>query len=231
MSPDEAVCILGVLLGAYLIGSIPASYLIAWYGFGVDLKRVGSGNVGATNAMRSIGPRAGIPAAFLDIAKGTIAVLTAGWILPSGGPLGSLGLGVACGVAAVLGHTYTLFLGFAGGKGVATGAGVFLALAPMPLLCCLVVFLVVTRFTRYVSLGSIVAALSLPGWILLFSPTDRTALVIISTGMALFIVHRHRANIARLRAGTEAKVSFGPSRNESSPTQNESYPPQSEAPR
>jgi glycerol-3-phosphate acyltransferase PlsY len=199
---------LGVLAG-YFLGAIPASYLIAKWGFGVDLRTIGSGNVGATNALRALGPKAGVPALLCDSLKGTAAVVLAGHLLPGGGPLGPLGFPLVCGVAAILGHSYTFWLGFKGGKGVATGAGVFGALAPVPLGLALVVWLLVVVATRIVSLASILAALSLPIWIVLFTRDRATALVPVALPVALFIAYRHRENLKRMAAGTEPKISFG----------------------
>lgn len=193
------------LVAAYFLGSIPASWLIARYGFGVDLRHVGSGNVGATNAMRVVGPRAGVPAAFLDAAKGTLAVLLATRISADGGPLGLLGYKMGCGVIAVLGHTFTIFLRFRGGKGVATGAGVFLALAPGPLGLAFVTFATIVALTRYVSLASMVAAVSLPMWILALVEEGRDPLAAIATILGCLIVLRHRTNIQRLRRGDEPR--------------------------
>ena len=206
MNADLIVRLVGGLIGSYLIGSIPASYLVAFYGHGVDPRTVGSGNVGATNVYRAVGARAGLVAAVLDIAKGTAAVLLARYLLPGGGPLGPQGFALACGAAAVVGHTYTVFLGFAGGKGVATGAGVFLAVAPGPLGASFAVFVVTIALTRYVSLGSILAAASLPVWVALFGPEGKIPILTISIAMALFIVIKHRSNIARIQAGTESRI-------------------------
>ncbi|MBI4859567.1 MAG: glycerol-3-phosphate 1-O-acyltransferase PlsY [Candidatus Riflebacteria bacterium] len=197
------------LIAGYLLGSVPASFLVARWGFGVDLRTVGSGNVGATNALRALGPKAGIPALVLDALKGTLAVLVARWIAPAGGLLGPLGIQLGCGVAAVLGHTFTIFLGFKGGKGVATGAGVFAALAPGPFLASLIVFIGTVVATRWVSLGSILGAVTLPVWIVLLATEGRATLLSMAVPLALFIVWRHRENLHRMKCGTESRISWG----------------------
>ena len=143
-----------VLLGAYLLGSVPFSYLVARQK-GVDVRRVGSGNVGATNVMRNVSVAAGLLAFLLDAAKGAVAVLLARLVEPSG-PLPTL-----AGVLAVLGHMYPVWLRFRGGKGVATGAGAFLPLAPLATVSALVAFGLALAVTRYVSLSSIIGTTTL----------------------------------------------------------------------
>ena len=216
MNQQEGIRLILGLIGSYLLGSIPASFLIAKYGFGVDLRTVGSGNVGATNALRAIGPKAGVPALIMDALKGTLAVVLAPQVLPGGGAMGLLAFQLTCGVAAVLGHSFTIFLGFKGGKGVATGAGVFLAVAPKPLGLSFAVFMVTVAATRYVSLGSVLAALSLPLWIWFLAPEGKLLLLGIAVPMAGFILYRHRSNLSRLMAGTESKLTIG--RQSASPT-------------
>lgn len=193
---------LGLLVG-YLLGSIPASFLIA-KAFGVDLRTIGSGNVGATNALRALGPKAGVPALVSDVSKGTLAVWFGEWILPAGGH--HVMFPLACGMAAVFGHTFSVWLAFKGGKGVATGAGVFGALAPAALGLSFAVFLAVIAATRYVSLASILAALSLNVFIVLTEPYKMAMLLPFSLPLALFIIYKHRDNLRRLMAGTEPKL-------------------------
>ena len=205
---ETAAIACGLVVG-YLLGAIPASFLICKWGFGLDLRTFGSGNVGATNALRALGAKAGVPSLLCDALKGTAAVLFGAWLLPGGGPFGSLVFPLLCGVAAILGHTYTFWLGFKGGKGVATGAGVFAALAPVPLALSVVVFLLVVITTRYVSLASILSAVSLSAWIVLFTPERAVPLVSIALPLAAFIAWRHRENMKRLIAGTESKISLG----------------------
>lgn len=195
---------LALALG-YLFGSIPASFLIA-RAFGVDIRTVGSGNVGATNVLRTLGWKAGVPALICDAAKGTLAVLAARALVPTGGPLGPIVFPLVCGVTAVLGHSFTIWLRFKGGKGVATGAGMFAALAPLPLVGALAVFGAIVATTRYVSLASMVAALSLNAFIAVLMPESRLPLLSVAVPLALFVCFRHRENIKRLVAGTEPKI-------------------------
>jgi len=205
MSSSEPCDLAMGLAGGYLIGSIPASFLIA-KAFGVDIRTIGSGNVGATNVLRALGPKAGIPAVLCDAGKGVAAVLLARWLLPGGGPLGPVVFPLLCGFTAVLGHSFTFWLRFKGGKGVATGAGMFAALAPVPLAGSLAVFALVVALTRYVSLASMTAALALNVFIALWMPESRVALMSVALPLALFVCFRHRDNIRRLRAGTESKL-------------------------
>jgi glycerol-3-phosphate acyltransferase PlsY len=175
----------------YAVGSLPIGFLVAQTAGGVDLRRVGSGNVGAANVYRTRGPRLGIAVMLADAAKGAAAVLLAG----SGAPA------VAAGVAAVVGHIYPVWLGFKGGKGVATASGVFGVLAPWPTVIAAAAFGVTVARTRFVSLGSVVAAVLLPAveWML---PGLRS-LDIGATAVAALILFRHRGNVARLWSRTE----------------------------
>jgi glycerol-3-phosphate acyltransferase PlsY len=191
-----------VAAAAYLLGSIPFSYLVARRR-GVDVRAVGSGNVGATNVMRSVGTGAGALAFFLDFAKGAAASLLA---------LAVAGQGVAAALAAVMaviGHMYPVWLGFRGGKGVATGAGAFLPLLPWATAAGLVAFAVVLALTRYASLGSIAGATVLAVTAFLMGGAQPVARA--AAGMALLIVWKHRANIQRIAQGTESRVGSRPS--------------------
>ena len=165
---------------------------------GIDMRTLGSGNPGATNVWRTLGFRFGIAVALLDIAKGAVAALLGLWL---GGDL----VGVLAGVAAMIGHWRPLFLGFArGGKMVATTGGVALAVAPLPALAAAGVWLVVFFLTRYASAASILAAISLPLWAVLFDAS--WPVVAFTAGAALAIVVLHRGNIRRLLAGEESKI-------------------------
>lgn len=189
--------LLSVALG-YLAGSIPFGFLVARRRGGVDVRRMGSGNVGATNVFRSSGARAGLTTAVLDVAKGAGAVFAA-WA-----STGTVEAGAAAGVAAVTGHVYPLWLGFRGGKGVATALGAFTVLAPLPALAALGIFGVVVRVTRYVSAGSVAAAVSLGPLIFISAgPPAATRAAFASGGLILFA---HRSNLARLLAGSERRV-------------------------
>jgi glycerol-3-phosphate acyltransferase PlsY len=190
-----------VLSASYLIGSIPFSYLVARRA-GVDVRKVGSGNVGATNVMRSAGRAAGIVAFLLDASKGAAAALLAqrlvtGDLLP---PLAA--------AAAVLGHMYPVWLGFTGGKGVATGAGAFLPLAPTATGVALLSFALCLAVLRYVSLASLVGASSLALAAFLLGAPRPVAWT--AAALAALIVWRHRENLRRIRAGTENRLGARP---------------------
>jgi glycerol-3-phosphate acyltransferase PlsY len=183
---------------AYLLGSMPFGY---WIGRlrGVDLRAEGSGNTGATNALRVLGRKLGVLVMALDIGKGTVAVLIAA-------QLGGTGTEVLAATAAVIGHAFPVFLSFKGGKAVATGAGAMLGLAPITAVIAFAVWLVVIAVTRYVSVASLIAAVLFPILAIVF---DRPWPVIAFTlAAASFVFWRHRANIARLRAGTENRLSL-----------------------
>jgi len=184
------------LLAAYLLGSIPFSFLVARL-FGVtDVRKVGSGNVGATNVMRSAGRTAGILAFLLDSSKGAGAALLALRLDPALAPQAA--------AAAVLGHMYPVWLRFKGGKGVATGAGAFLPLAPVATAVAFLVFALTAALTRYVSLGSIVGTLALPlAAFLSGAPPSVTAW---AAAIGLLVVWKHRANLERLVRGTERRL-------------------------
>lgn len=186
-------------LAAYLLGAIPTSYLVArWLGR-IDLRQQGSRNLGATNLYRVMGWRYAVPAAALDVAKGTIpVVLLAPWA--SASPW----LPVALGATAVLGHVFSIFVRFRGGKGVATAAGAVLGLAPLPLGVSAVVWVAVVWATGYVSLASILGALIFPVAVWLFQP-EHASTLIAGALLAAFIVFTHRANIRRLLEGREAR--------------------------
>jgi glycerol-3-phosphate acyltransferase PlsY len=187
------------MLAAYLLGATPTSYLAGKMGRGIDLREHGSKNLGATNVYRILGWKYAIPVALFDIAKGAIPVLFfSRWAGAAQYPW----LPVALGGAAVVGHMFSPFVSFKGGKGVATAAGMFLALAPVAVLIAIVVWAVCLWLTGYVSLSSIVAVASLPLWVALLQPNDPS---VFWAGIALvaLIVFTHRRNIARLFAGTE----------------------------
>ena len=179
-----------IMIG-YAVGSLPIGYLVAQSAGGVDLRRVGSGNVGATNVYRSTNLAMAITVMIADMAKGAGAVLLAG-----GGENA-----VAAGVAAVVGHVYPVWLRFRGGKGVATASGVFAVLSPLPTVIAAAAFTLIVARWRFVSLGSIVATLMLPlvEWMM---PGLR-AVDIGATIVAALILFRHRGNIVRLLARTE----------------------------
>jgi acyl phosphate:glycerol-3-phosphate acyltransferase len=187
---------------AYLVGAVPVGYLIARL-FGVtDIRRRGSGNIGATNVLRTAGRLPGLVTLAGDIAKGWLAVTLAGKI--DGDTPAALAVGA---VAAVVGNCWSVFLGFRGGKGVATGLGALLRLTPLATLAALPVFLAIVVTTRFVSLGSLLGAACVPfGAWALGAPRAAVAGAAI---VAIIVVLRHRENIARLRAGTERRLGEG----------------------
>ena len=216
-------------LGAYLLGSIPFGFLVA-KAKGVDIRSVGSGNIGATNAMRVLGKPAGIFVLLMDAAKGFGACYLGPFlciyfaphfimITPNGNvsvPLEQFvppmeeRFAIIAGIFAVLGHNYTCWLKFKGGKGIATTAGVYLALAPWAVLVSLVVFILAVVFTKYVSVGSIAAAVALPATVWIMTPQN-IFLGIVSTALGALAIYKHKSNIQRLMAGTENRLGKKPS--------------------
>jgi glycerol-3-phosphate acyltransferase PlsY len=194
-----------IVLIAYLIGSIPFGYLIVRTRGGGDVRQTGSGGTGATNVSRRAGKSAGVLTLLLDATKGAAAVLIAQTVG------GSDWVRAAAAIAVIIGHIFPVWLGFRGGKGVATGAGVFLVLAPVALLCAGVVFAAIVFFTRYVSLGSMTAAALIPllVWLqnVFVDPVaDLRPLFTAALAGALLIVFAHRGNIERLARGTESQI-------------------------
>jgi len=188
---------------AYLLGDIPFGYLLVKLTTGRDVRASGSGNIGATNVLRTTGRAAGVATLLLDIGKGYLAV----W-LESRLTSGNIEWMSAAALAVMIGHSYPVFLRFRGGKAVASFVGAYLCLTPLPLVAVLVVFVVMTAWTRHISLGSIVGAGTFPlaVWLIAHPPPAVVVAAILSSAL---IVYRHRENIARLRAGTESVFSFG----------------------
>jgi len=193
---------LGLAL-AYLLGGIPFGFLLVKLTTGRDVRASGSGNIGATNVLRTTGRAAGVATLLLDIAKGWFAVwiesrLTGGNILWMS----------AAALTVMIGHSYPVYLRFRGGKAVAAFVGAWLYITPLPLAATLVVFVVLVAWTRHISLGSIIAAATFPlaVWLIEHPP-----LLVVAAALAsgALIVYRHRENIARLRAGTESVFTFG----------------------
>lgn len=195
-----------ILIVSYLLGSIPFGVLIAKFFGGSDVRKAGSGNIGATNVARVVGPAAGILTLILDAAKGWFAVWLAARMMH-----GEALVMVLAGLFAMLGHCFPVWLRFRGGKGVATAAGVFAALCPTAMLAALILFLLVVGFWRYVSLGSIAAAAAIPLFVyLLWAPhfAPPVSVTLVSLVIAALVVYQHRGNIARLARGEEPKFSF-----------------------
>jgi glycerol-3-phosphate acyltransferase PlsY len=196
--------LVAAIVASYLLGSIPAAYL-AGKSRGIDLRQHGSGNLGATNVIRVLGTKIGLLVFAFDMAKGAIPVaFFPRWVPAIAGPLGNATvIGIMCGIAAIIGHVRPVYLMFGrGGKGVATAAGVFLALAPIQTTLALLIFAVVLLSSGFVSLGSLTSAAVLP--ILLGVTVGmRSPLFAISIVVAVFVFWTHRANIVRLRNGEE----------------------------
>jgi len=187
------------ILAAYLLGATPTSYLAGKLGRGIDLREHGSKNLGATNVYRILGWKYAIPVALIDIVKGAIPVLFfAGWAGAAEHPW----LPVALGGAAVLGHMFSPYVSFKGGKGVATAAGMFLALAPLAVLLAILVWGLCLWLTGYVSLSSIIAVLSVPLSVALLQPGSPYVFWA-SVALVALIIFAHRRNLRRLIAGTE----------------------------
>ncbi len=188
--------ILAITFG-YIVGSIPFAFLLS-RGRGIDLRRVGSGNIGASNVLRTSGVLAAVCAMSLDAMKGLVAVLVAQRL--ASGPAGM----VAAGFASVVGHIHPVWLGFHGGKGVATAAGVFTVLAPAAVAIAAGVFILAVWITRYVSVGSLAGAVTLA---IVAALSDVPAVVAAGAAItAILIAHQHRGNLSRLFAGTERRV-------------------------
>ena len=186
------------LLASYLLGAIPTSHLVSRIFAKIDLREHGSGNLGATNLYRVLGWKYAIPVALFDIAKGAIPVLV---FAPQVSDSELFGL--ACGIAAILGHVFSVFVRFRGGKGVATAAGVMLALTPLALAVAATVWALVVLLTGYVSLGSIAAAAVLPLAVYLLESPRTPELLWIDAVVAAGVIILHRRNIQRLLKGTE----------------------------
>ena len=186
------------ILTGYLIGSVPFALLLARRWGAADLRTRGSGNLGAANVLRASGVRAGVLVAALDIAKGAASVAIAMQL--SDGPVAP----AAAGLAAVVGHIYPVWLKFKGGKGVATACGVFAVLTPLAVPAALAVFLLTVWLTKYISLGSILATVTLPSIAVATHP--HAATLVAAWSAAALIVFRHRSNVQRLIGGTERRL-------------------------
>jgi glycerol-3-phosphate acyltransferase PlsY len=187
----------GWLVASYLLGAVPTSFIVAKLFRGIDLRQHGSRNLGATNVYRVLGWKYAIPVGVFDVAKGAIPVWLFGPQVPEW-PLFPL----LCGIVAVVGHVFSVFVGFRGGKGVATASGVVLGLAPWAFVVVMLIWAILVRLTGYVSLGSVVSAAIFPIAAYLLHGA-RGPVLVIEIALALFIVWKHRTNLQRLAAGTE----------------------------
>ena len=191
-----------VVLIAYCLGAIPFGYLLVKLKTGADVRTAGSGNIGATNVMRTSGRGAGVLTLLLDIAKGYAAV----WIAARLTEGDTLWMSVAA-VTVMLGHAYPIFLGFKGGKAVASVVGAFLCLTPWALAVEIIIFVVIVFLTKHISMGSIVAAATLPFAVFMVARAPLPA-VVAALIAGVFVIYRHSSNITRLRLGTESVFKF-----------------------
>ncbi len=187
-----------VILIGYLLGSIPFALIMARRWSATDLRRSGSGNLGAANVLRTSGVPAGVLVALLDMLKGAVSVILAERLSPSAAAP------AVAGFAAIVGHIYPVWLRFRGGKGVATACGVFSILTPLAVPPALAVFIAAVWITKYISLGSVLASIVLPP--LAYVAGGQVPAVAAAVAAASIIVFRHRSNVARLRAGTERRL-------------------------
>jgi glycerol-3-phosphate acyltransferase PlsY len=193
---------IGLVIGAYLLASIPFGLVVGRRVRGLDITRVGSGNIGAANVAREVGLAWGIVTLLADALKGFIPVAAVPYLLAESPEIDEAVRGLV-GLAALLGHQFPVYNRLKGGKGVATCLGVFLAISPVSCLFSGAIFLIVVAMRRYVSLGSMAAALSMPGWLFIGGHSD--FLIISSMAMSILIVIRHRDNIQRLVKGNERR--------------------------
>jgi glycerol-3-phosphate acyltransferase PlsY len=204
MNASPALMYAVAIVAGYFFGALAPALWIPRVFYGVDITKVGSGNPGMTNVLRTLGWKPALPVALLDAGKGCAAA----WL--GSALIGSSAGALAAGIAAVLGHSFTCFAGFKGGKGVLTGFGVFLFLTPLSALAGLLAWSMVVALTRYVSLGSIIAAVVMPAGIFLEERlrSDRSLLPVLAAAacVGLFVLYRHRANVGRLLSGTENKI-------------------------
>lgn len=195
-----------LLIGAYLIGSFATAVWVSKGVFGIDIREHGSGNAGATNTFRVLGPKAGTFVMLVDMLKGVLAVRLSYLIPPYDSPEQLINLQVGLGLAAVVGHIFPIWAGFRGGKGIATLFGMVLAIQPLVALCCVGVFLMILFLTRYVSLSSIIASIAFPVLILFIFREQEVFYRIFAIAVALMVVLTHQKNIMRLLTGNESKV-------------------------
>ncbi len=195
-----------LILGAYLIGSFATAVWVSKGVFGIDIREHGSGNAGATNTFRVLGPKAGTFVMLVDMLKGVLAVRLA-YLIPAYDSLEQMiNLQVGLGLAAVVGHIFPIWAGFRGGKGIATLFGMVLAIQPLVALCCVGVFLMILFLTRYVSLSSILASIAFPVLILFIFREQEIYYRIFAIAVAVMVVLTHQKNIVRLISGNESKV-------------------------
>lgn len=201
------ISLFAVVVLSYLIGSFPTSILLSKYLKGIDIREHGSGNAGGTNVLRTLGWKAGISVMLIDVAKGWVAAYYISQLGYENGLISPLLVQISAGISAIIGHVYPIFANFKGGKGVGTAAGMLIAIYPLALLFCFSVFLLVAFSTKYVSLASILASVTLPVSLYLIEiyteqPTPPVQFYF-AVMVAIFIIFTHRSNIGRLLKGEE----------------------------
>ena len=198
------------ILFAYLIGSIPTAVWVGRAFYNIDIREHGSGNAGATNTFRVLGKKAGIPVLLFDVFKGWLAVqialLTVDWLLLSNNHYVNFQLSL--GIAALFGHIFPIYVGFKGGKGVATLLGLIIAIAPIAALYAIIIFVITLLVTRYVSLSSMIGGFSFPVLIIVVLHTTTISLVIFSMVIAILLLFTHQKNIERLLSREESKANI-----------------------
>mgnify|MGYP006113675463 CR=1 FL=1 len=192
---------------SYLLGSLPTSFWVGRVIYGVDLRHKGSGNLGATNALRMLGWKAALPVVLVDVTKGFVPA----WLFPQLEPA-PWSWALAYGAAAIVGHGFSVWVRFKGGKGVATSAGVFLGLVPWAVLAGFAVWTITVTATRIVSLGSVLAALTIPVAVWFLPHEGGRSLLIFTVALAVFVTWMHRTNLSRLLRGEEHRFGKGPGR-------------------
>lgn len=206
----DILIIISSILLAYLIGSIPTAVWVGRMFYDIDIREHGSGNAGATNTFRVLGKKAGIPVLIFDVLKGwlsvQIAILASHWILFSNDQF--INLELALGVAALLGHIFPIYVGFKGGKGVATLLGLIIAIAPVAALYAVIIFIATLLITRYVSLSSMIGGFSFPILIIVVLQTTTISLVVFSMVIAILLLFTHQKNIERLLSREESKANI-----------------------
>ncbi|MHB1016824.1 MAG: glycerol-3-phosphate 1-O-acyltransferase PlsY [Coriobacteriia bacterium] len=205
---SEALRILGTALGAYLVGSIPFAIIVVRLFWKQDIRDFGSGNTGATNVLRVFGTVPGLSVYALDALKGAVGVWLGMLLVPDAwGAVGRDWFIVLGAAAAIAGHTLSPFIGFKGGKGVATASGAIIVAAPRVVVVLIVMFVIVVAIWKYVSLGSVIIAAAFPVVCLVAYP-GRYALAVFAVLVAVYVIWKHRTNIGRIRRGEEHRISF-----------------------
>jgi glycerol-3-phosphate acyltransferase PlsY len=195
---------------AYLVGSIPTAIIYGKIFRGIDIREHGSGNAGATNVFRVMGWKSGLIVLLIDITKGLIATLFIYKIAINSVPFEPVLIQIIAGLSAVFGHIWTIFAGFKGGKGVGTGAGMIIGIIPEAVLAALIIFIITVGLTRFVSLGSVLASITIPFYLffkkIFFQGNISKTIMLFALFIPILIIYTHRSNIVRLLNGTENKI-------------------------